>query len=191
MAFDTQKNKLLLTILKENDFKSVIIFASTKEKVKKLNTDLQRAKTNSKAFHSDLDQKEREEILREFKNKSLPILVGTDIISRGIDVEGIELVINYDVPNDPEDYIHRIGRTARAATTGIAITFINDKDQQKFASIESMIGRIIDKKPIPIELGEAPAYEPDVKPKNKNFSGKKPFKKKFKKKTIDSSVKNA
>ncbi len=189
MTFDTQKNKLLLSILKETDYKSVIIFASTKEKVKKLNTDLQRAKVNIKAFHSDLEQKEREEILREFKNKSLPILVGTDILSRGIDVEGIELVINYDVPNDPEDYIHRIGRTARAATTGIAMTFINDKDQQKFSSIETMIGREITKSPIPEELGEAPIYQPEVRPKSNHFSGKKPFNKKFKKKTTSTVVK--
>jgi ATP-dependent RNA helicase RhlE len=116
--------------------------------------------------------------LREFKNKKLTILIGTDVLSRGIDVEGIDLVINFDVPPDPEDYIHRIGRTARAATTGTAITFINQLDQRKFFRIESLIGKEVPKMTLPVELGEGPAYTPEVKshaPKNEhgNNSGKR------------------
>jgi superfamily II DNA/RNA helicase len=127
----------------------------------------------SKAFHSDLEQKEREEILREFRSKSLPILVGTDIISRGIDIEGISLVVNFNVPSDPADYIHRVGRTARAETTGTAITFINDKEQRKFMAIEELIGREIEKSPLPAGLGEGPSYT--AKPVSNSYGKKKSF----------------
>jgi superfamily II DNA/RNA helicase len=115
---------------------------------------------NVKSFHSDLEQFERESILNQFKNRQLQVLIGTDILSRGIDVEGIGLVINYDTPHDAEDYIHRIGRTARAESTGTAITFINEKDQRKFLKIEKLIGREINKLPLPSELGEGPRYHP-------------------------------
>jgi ATP-dependent RNA helicase RhlE len=182
LAYDTQKIKLLSQILKDDKYTSVIIFASTKESVKKLDQDLRRIGLNNKAFHSDLEQKEREDILREFKNKALRILIGTDILSRGIDVEGISLVVNFNTPHDPEDYIHRIGRTARAETTGTAITFINDKDQRKFAAIEALIGREIPKLPLPSFLGEGPIYDPSAKIPRDVKSGppstKKPFKKK-------------
>ncbi|HEX8059956.1 MAG TPA: C-terminal helicase domain-containing protein [Cyclobacteriaceae bacterium] len=114
----------------------------------------------ARAFHSDLEQAEREDILRGFKNKQVTILIGTDVLSRGIDVEGISLVINYDVPPDPEDYVHRVGRTARAETTGTAVTFINERDQRKFQSIERLIGDVIVKLPVPEELGPGPAYNP-------------------------------
>jgi ATP-dependent RNA helicase RhlE len=160
MVHSEQKEKLIDYLLKEKQFNSVLIFASTKENVKKLDRNLHRLGLNAKAIHSDLEQNEREEVLREFKNKKLNILVGTDVLSRGIDVEGIDLVINYDVPPDPEDYIHRIGRTARAATTGTAITFINDMEQRKFFRIESLIGKEVPKMPLPVELGEGPAYNP-------------------------------
>ncbi|MGZ3866009.1 MAG: DEAD/DEAH box helicase [Bacteroidia bacterium] len=169
-VFDSQKEPLLKTILKNEEYQSIIIFCSTKDNVKKLERDLLRLKMQVKAFHSDLEQQEREEIMREFKSKRLRILVGTDVLSRGIDVEGISLVINYDAPPDPEDYVHRIGRTARAATTGTAITFINEKDQQKFARIESLIGNSVPKVILPAELGEGPVYDPEVK----RSSGKKP-----------------
>ncbi len=117
VVYDEQKEKLINHIFKTGQYNSVLIFASTKENVKKLDRALQKIGIMAKAIHSDLEQVERENILREFKNKKLSILVGTDVLSRGIDVEGISLVINFDVPPDPEDYIHRIGRTARAATT--------------------------------------------------------------------------
>ena len=163
VVHDTQKDRLIKMILENDDYQSVIVFASTKENVKKLDITLRKAGLSVKAFHSDLEQAEREQILREFKNRSLRILVGTDILSRGIDVEGISLVINYDSPPDPEDYVHRIGRTARASTDGTAITFINEKDQKKFARIEQLIGKEVDKLPVPEELGPGPEYNPDKK----------------------------
>jgi superfamily II DNA/RNA helicase len=178
LAFDEQKVALLKDILSDKSYKSVIVFASRKETVKKLNSALNRANILSEAFHSDLEQETREDIMVRFRGKSLPILVGTDVISRGIDVVGIDLVVNYDVPPDPEDYIHRIGRTARAETTGTAITFINDKDQQKFARIEALIGKEIPKIPLPEGFAEAPIYNPKSKRsfnpswKNKNFKKK-------------------
>ncbi len=179
-VFEQQKLPLLKQILKDEQYSSIIIFASTKEDVKKLDYEVRKMGLQAKAFHSDLEQKEREEILRDFKNKTLAILIGTDILSRGIDVEGISLVINFNAPHDPEDYIHRIGRTARAATTGTAITFINEKDQRKFASIERLMDREVEKMPMPVELGEGPVYQPAARPKTP-FK-KKPFRKKFKSK---------
>lgn len=158
---DHSKEKLLTRLLKEAEYSSVIIFASTKEKVKHLGRALPQIGLKSKAIHSDLEQNEREEILREFKNKQLKLLIGTDVLSRGIDVEGIGLVLNYDVPPDPEDYIHRIGRTARAETTGHAITFVNEQDQRRFHQIEKLIGREITKISLPAEVGESFEYRPE------------------------------
>lgn len=132
---------------------------------------------NIKSFHSDLEQAEREDILREFKSRQLPVIVGTDVLSRGIDVEGIDLVMNYDVPPDPEDYIHRIGRTARAASTGTAITFINNKDQRRFAQIEQLMGMEVSKVPNPEGIPPGPEYNPGTKGKRdfkkRNWKGKK------------------
>lgn len=176
MVYDTQKTGLLKHILKNSQHNSVIIFSNSKENVKKLGHELSRSGLGIKAFHSDLEQEEREQIMREFKSRKLPILIGTDILSRGIDVEGIGLVVNYDTPHDAEDYIHRIGRTARAETTGTAITFINEKDQRKFFSIENLIGREIPKLELPTEFGDGPAYQPEVKPKGsfkRKFSNRK------------------
>jgi superfamily II DNA/RNA helicase len=172
LVFDQQKQELLKRLLKEGEHSSVIIFASSKENVKKLDRELNRAGLLTKAFHSDLEQGEREAILREFKSRQLPVLIGTDILSRGIDVEGIGLVVNYDAPHDPEDYIHRIGRTARAETKGTAITFINEKDQQKFSRIERLIGKEVTKMPLPQDLGEGPRYQPELKPKTASKSRK-------------------
>lgn len=163
LVYNEQKDKLIDSLLKDKSFTSILIFASTKESVKKLDRALHRIGLRVKSIHSDLDQSEREHVLREFKNKQLSILIGTDVLSRGIDVEGIDLVINYDVPPDPEDYIHRIGRTARAASTGTAITFVNDADQRKFSRIENLIGKEIPKIPLPPEFGEGPIYSPEKK----------------------------
>lgn len=176
VVHEPQKVDLLKHILKTGEHKSIIIFASTKENVKKLDSTLHRIGIKAKAIHSDLEQTDRENILREFKNKQLSILIGTDVLSRGIDVDGIGLVINYDVPPDPEDYIHRIGRTARAETTGTAITFINQLDQRKFYGIESLIGKEIPKIKLPEALGEGPPYSPELVKKKgkKRFSGKRP-----------------
>lgn len=158
MAHDEQKHKLLMEILKDGQYKSVIIFSSSKEKVKRLEIELRRAKINAKAFHSDLVQEEREQLMLAFKNQKIDVLVGTDVLSRGIHVEGIDLVVNYDVPPDPEDYVHRIGRTARAASTGTAITFVNEKDLRRFHSIEKLIGREVEQVPMPEGLGKGPSY---------------------------------
>jgi superfamily II DNA/RNA helicase len=161
MVYDNQKFGLIRHIFKETVYKSVIIFCSRKETVKKLANELKRVIPSLQAFHSDLEQDQREEIMRNFKNKNLQVLVGTDILSRGIDVDGIDLVINYDVPPDGEDYVHRIGRTARAESTGTAITFINPMDMQRFAGIEKLIGKEVPKILIPAPLGEGPSYQPE------------------------------
>ena len=166
MAYDTQKIALVKSVLKEHNTGSIIMFAGTKDKVKDLDRELNRAGISIKAFHSDLEQSEREDIMRQFRNRDIRILIGTDILSRGIDVDGISLVINYDVPPDPEDYVHRIGRTARAETTGTAITFITPKDARRFFDIESLIGYDIVKLPLPEGLGEAPLYQPEVRIKS-------------------------
>ena len=176
VVYDAQKSALIKHVLKSSNWNSVIIFASTKETVKKLDVAFQRAGLPAKAFHSDLEQPEREIILRAFKNKQINMLIGTDVLSRGIDVEGISLVINFDVPPDPEDYVHRVGRTARAETTGTAITFINERDQGKFHSIETLIGDTISKLPLPEFIGEGPAYVPRQK-RNVDFKKRTTFRK--------------
>ena len=171
MASGSRIEALLRSILQNEDYVSVIIFSSTKENVKLLERHLKKEHTSIKAFHSDLEQAEREEIMRDFKAKKLRILIGTDILSRGIDVEGISLVLNYDAPPDPEDYIHRIGRTARASKAGVAITFVNQKDQSKLSRIEDHMGKEVPKMPLPEDLGERPAYEPVA---NRKLGFKKP-----------------
>lgn len=159
LVHDHQKMPLLKTILRSDEYKSAIIFANSKENVKKLGSELIRAGMQAKAFHSDLEQSEREQIMNQFKSRRLQMLIGTDILSRGIDVEGIELVVNYDTPHDAEDYVHRIGRTARAERTGTAITFVNERDRQKFHRVEQLIGSDIVKLPLPAELGAGPVFQ--------------------------------
>ena len=177
LIHDSQKVPLLTELLKSADYNRIIVFAGRKEQVKDLGRVFRKLGLKAEAFHSDLEQKEREAIMLDFKNGKCNVLIGTDVLSRGIDVTGIDLVINYDAPQDPEDYIHRIGRTARAATTGTAITFVNGKDKRKLANIEKLIERSIDRIPLPEHLGEAPKDEPagEKKPYNKK---KKPFYKK-------------
>lgn len=180
-VYDTQKEELVKHILSQKKYEAVIIFASTKEKVKSLFKIL-RKQFEIEAFHSDLEQVDREKIMSAFKNRQVKILIGTDIISRGIDVVGIELVINFDTPSDPEDYVHRVGRTARADKEGAAITFVNPKDQYKFDRIESLIGMKIEQLPLPAGFDKGPEYTgtPEKKGssfKAKNHSGPKPKKK--------------
>jgi superfamily II DNA/RNA helicase len=143
------KMHLLKSILQENKAKSILIFSSTKDKVKDIERELRQAGFNVAAIHSDLEQDRRNEVMRDYKSGKLNVLVATDILSRGIDIESIGIVINYDVPRDAEDYIHRVGRTARAESTGMAITFINADDQYKFKKIENLIGNEIKKLPVP------------------------------------------
>lgn len=184
VVYDSQKEKLLDHILKTYPWNSIILFASRKETVKKLDSTLRKAGIAAKAFHSDLEQAEREEILRAFKNKQVNFLIGTDVLSRGIDVEGISMVINWDVPPDPEDYVHRIGRTARAETTGTAITFVNEIDQRRFQGIENLIGYPIPKMTLPSELGAGPAYTPQTKRKASfKKNGRSPRRKHFRPKS--------
>jgi len=172
---DNQKIPLIQLVLNRGSFGSVIIFASTKEKVKDLHRALKGVGVPSKAFHSDLEQNEREEILREFRNQALRVLIGTDVLSRGIDVEGIDLVINFDAPSDPEDYIHRIGRTARAEATGTAITLVNERDQRKLLSIERIIGRELPVLLLPEDVGEQVVFTESSVKKRRNPNGKKKF----------------
>ena len=138
----------------KKNLKRVIIFASTKKKVRDLTLGLQRAGLDATDISSDLDQSDREKRLQSFKNGTIPIVVATDVLSRGIDVKGIDLVINYDVPGDGEDYVHRIGRTARAAASGVALTFINGEDMYKFKRIEDMIEMSVRRIPLPSALAE-------------------------------------
>lgn len=159
MTYDNQKQPFLRTLLNDPEQDSIIIFASTKEKVKALGREFSRNGVSVKAFHSDLEQTEREAIMQDFKNGKVRVLIGTDILSRGIDVEGISLVVNYDVPPDPEDYVHRIGRTARADRKGTAITFVNEHDMKRFAGIEALIGVQLPKSPLPAELGPGPEFQ--------------------------------
>lgn len=160
LVHNAQKIALIRQLLSGKDLKSVLIFSSTKSRVKEIEKELLRLRYNSAAIHSDLTQDQRNEVLRNFKNRRLKILVATDILSRGIDIDSIELVINFDVPGDAEDYIHRVGRTARAEATGVAITLVNQADQRKFRNIEELIGSEVKKIPLPESIGPAPEYDP-------------------------------
>ncbi|MCX6314909.1 MAG: DEAD/DEAH box helicase [Sphingobacteriales bacterium] len=177
MVYDTQKIPLVKILLKKRDFKSVLIFCSSKLSVKQLTRDLKRGGIPADEIHSDLEQSNREEVLMRFKSGRLPVLVATDILSRGIDIDNIDLVINYDVPHDGEDYVHRIGRTARAAADGTAYTFVSVKEQRKFMAIERLLGKPVPQATVPEELGETPAYNPSAGSRNEGNRGgfKKPM----------------
>ena len=136
------------------------MFASSKLKVKEVAKALKRLNLNVGEMHSDLEQSQRDEIMHEFRNGRVNLLVATDIVARGIDIDDIRLVINYDVPHDSEDYVHRIGRTARANNDGCAITFVSETEQTRFKQIEDFLGKAIYKIPVPEELGESPVYAP-------------------------------
>jgi superfamily II DNA/RNA helicase len=180
VTYENQKIPLALSLLKGNRLRSVLIFCSTKSSTKSLSRELKRTGLRVEEIHSDLEQQDRERVLLEFRNHSLNILVATDILSRGIDIEDIDLVLNFDVPNDGEDYIHRIGRTARAASEGMAITFISEKEQRKFMDIESLLGASVFKSPLPDDLGPGPEYKPGA---HRNDS-RRPFNKDTRKKNF-------
>jgi superfamily II DNA/RNA helicase len=160
VVYEKQKSPLVKHLLKLQEYTRVIVFCSKKQNVKSLTSDLKRARFSVEEIHSDLEQEVREQVLQDFRNKKTKILVATDILSRGIDIDEIELVINYDVPNDGEDYIHRIGRTARAQTKGTAYTFITESEQRKFKTIEDLLEKEVTKAAVPEEFGETPAYNP-------------------------------
>ncbi|MEO7445955.1 MAG: DEAD/DEAH box helicase [Ferruginibacter sp.] len=175
MVYDAQKNPLILHLLKQSHFKSVLIFCSSKINVKQLTRDLKRSGVKAGEIHSDLEQENREDILIQYKSGRLPVLVATDILSRGIDIDNIDLVINFDVPHDGEDYVHRIGRTARAEADGTAYTLVSVKEQRKFAAIEKLIGKDVQKMAIPQDLGEQPPYTPHMHHSSGGRGGKKRF----------------
>ncbi|MFC2296054.1 MAG: DEAD/DEAH box helicase [Prevotella sp.] len=158
ICYETQKLKIIDDIFKAGDLKRVIIFSGSKMKVKQINQALQRLKINCGEMHSDLDQAQRDEMMYKFKSGQLDVLVATDIVARGIDIDDIAMVINYDVPHDAEDYVHRIGRTARADRDGVAITFVNEDDMYAFHQIEKFLEREITKNPLPEECGDGPEY---------------------------------
>ena len=168
ICYETQKLKIIDDIFKAGDLKRVIIFSGSKMKVKQINQALQRLKINCGEMHSDLDQAQRDEIMYKFKSGQLDVLVATDIVSRGIDIDDITMVINYDVPHDAEDYVHRIGRTARADRDGVAITFVNEDDMYAFHQIEKFLEREITKNPLPEGCGEGPEYTTTKRPGKTN-----------------------
>ncbi|MBC7868226.1 MAG: DEAD/DEAH box helicase [Gloeobacteraceae cyanobacterium ES-bin-316] len=160
LVYEPQKIPLIVHLLKEKKFKTVLVFCSSKLNVKQLTRDLKRNGINAGEIHSDLEQDSREDILIQYKSGRLPVLVATDILSRGIDIDNIDLVINFDVPHDGEDYVHRIGRTARAEAEGSAYTLVSVKEQRKFYSIEKLIGKEVSKMAVPESIGDQPAYTP-------------------------------
>ncbi len=167
VCHENQKLGALKDIFKKYGHKRVIIFSSSKLKVKDINKTLRSIHINSGEMHSDLSQSERDEVMFMFKSGQIDVLVATDIVARGIDIDDISMVINYDVPHDSEDYVHRIGRTARADHDGIAITLVRGKEVSWFMQIEKFLGYEVEKMPLPKGLGKAPEYK-IIKPKGKN-----------------------
>ena len=164
MMYESQKIGLITHLLSARKMESVIVFCSTKKAVTQVTAALKHKQLKVGGISSDLEQADREKILRQFKNGEVEVLVATNIMARGIDIDGIELVINYDVPRDAEEYVHRVGRTARANTKGIAFTLITEDDQNDFHKIEQLIETEIRKLPLPVSLGEAPKYNPRTGP---------------------------
>ncbi len=154
-----QKEALLVNVLDRPNLESVIVFSSRRTTVRSIEKTLVRKGVNAKSISSDLEQRDREEVLRQFRNKTFPVLVATDVMSRGIDIADLDMVINFDVPYDAEDYVHRVGRTARAKATGEAVTFVTPKEQRNFYKIEKLTGVAVDKPALPENLGTAPAWQ--------------------------------
>lgn len=173
---EEEKARLIADLIADKPtYKSIIIFSSTRKNIGTIIRELKRKGIDASPISSDLEQKERERILLQFKSRQVRVLVATDVISRGIDVKDIQLVINYDVPSNAEDYVHRIGRTARAETTGVALTLINQRDIPGFKEIESLIDASIFKIPLPVGYQQGPDYNKPVE--KKSFKpGRKPFK---------------
>jgi superfamily II DNA/RNA helicase len=158
VCYDTQKLPIIQHLFKQGDLKRVILFCGKKDRVKEISRELKKININCAAMHSDLTQAERDDVMYRFKTSQIDVLVATDIVARGIDIDDISMVINYDVPHDSEDYVHRIGRTARADRDGIAITFVNEADISRFMSIEHFLQKDILKNPMPDGIGEGPVY---------------------------------
>jgi superfamily II DNA/RNA helicase len=184
LSHDDQKVGLIANILGQHeDFTSILVFSSTKKNVNTIVRALSQKRFAAKGISSDLEQKEREQVLADFRSRKTRLLVATDVLSRGIDIKDIDLVINYDAPSNAEDYVHRVGRTARSQSKGMAITLVNQKDMRRLVEIESLIGYEITRMPMPEELGPAPEWRTGShrsgKPSGKKrpFKGKRPFKK--------------
>lgn len=171
-VFDDQKDAVIKSLIQDKpECTSIIIFTSTKKKV---NTIVKALKGNGyevRGVSSDLIQKDREEALRRFRSRQTRVVVATDVLARGIDIKDINLVINYDVPNDASDYVHRVGRTARADTTGIALTMISPSDMFRFKRIEELIDTDVFKVPVPEQFGPAPAWNPNAKGEKRGYGG--------------------
>ncbi|MDR3128889.1 MAG: DEAD/DEAH box helicase [Tannerellaceae bacterium] len=174
ICYGKQKIHILRNLFRAKETHRAIVFSSSKQKVKEVATTLQQMKFNVAAMHSDLDQVRRDEVMREFKNGHIDILVATDVVARGIDITDITLVVNFDIPHDPEDYVHRIGRTARGTNNigGLAVTFVGIEEQAGFKKIEDFLGKEIDKLSVDPSLGEVPPYEPE-KNKGLRFKGQR------------------
>ena len=158
VCYDPQKLGIIEHLFKSGDLQRVIIFSGKKDRVKDITRQLKRMKINCAEMHSDLSQADRDDVMYRFKAGQVDVLVATDIVSRGIDIDDIRIVLNYDVPHDAEDYVHRIGRTARADRDGVAITFVSEAEIYKFQEIEHFLGKEVEKRPLPDGLGEAPEY---------------------------------
>ena len=173
ICHEGQKQGLLKRLFEKGHDKRVIVFSSSKQKVKELTQILRRSKWKAAEMHSDLDQKAREEVILAFRAGRLEILIATDILARGIDIDDIAMVVNYDVPHEAEDYVHRIGRTARAGAGGKAVTFVSERDQQRWAGIERFLGSEVRREEIPAEFGDAPEYRGDRRDR-RNSPARKP-----------------
>ena len=172
ICYEPQKLLVVKRIFEQEPPHRVIIFVGSKKKTKELAISIIRAGYNARAMHSDLSQAERDEVMYLFRSGKIDILVATDIVARGIDIDDIAIVINFDVPRDEEDYVHRIGRTARAGRGGKAVTLVGEKDMHYFRQIERFLGKEIDKEQMPEEFGEAPAYHSAGKGKKEGQKGR-------------------
>ncbi len=172
ICHEGQKEALLKHLFAEGHNKRVIVFSSSKQKVKELSNAMRKAKWKTAEMHSDLDQKAREDVMLGFRSGRIDIVIATDIIARGIDIDDITMVVNYDVPREPEDYVHRVGRTARANTDGMAVTFVSERDQQRFGFIERFLGYEVRKNPMPEGMEPGPEYHPERPERKKGRPGK-------------------
>ena len=186
MVYEEQKIPLINKLIIDKEYvNSILIFASTKKKISEIVRGLKGKGYGVEGISSDLEQAERENVLARFKSRETRVLVATDLLSRGIDIKEIQLIINYDVPHDAEDYVHRVGRTARASASGIALTMVTPDDMHRFSRIEKLIEKEISKIPVPAELGESPAWEPHKKGKSFKHKHKQKGKSKSKDKAKD------
>jgi ATP-dependent RNA helicase RhlE len=175
VVFEQQKLPLVKYLLKNTPYKSALVFCSRKQNVKQLARTLKQSGFDVEEMHSDLEQSQREKVISGFTSGRIPVMVATDILSRGIDIDTIDLVINYDVPRDGEDYVHRIGRTARAEADGVAYTLVDEREQNSFADIESLIAKVVEKAELPQEFGPTPSYNPRRRNGSSNGTPRRKF----------------